>query len=198
MEYYVAEDAFGGIFPTNDGQACIWVCNPAAEAEAVRRRTATVGDALAELLQRAAPELARRAGAARPASPVHGVSRLPNHVRQASGPGWALVGDAGYHRDPITGHGISDAFRDAELLATALHAVLDGTTDEAAALARYQAERDRMLAEVFDLTLALGAFPGAGRFVQLQKELGRAIDDQAAELATWTPPAPRSDLVVAA
>ena len=44
---------------------------------------------------------------------------LPNHVRQAHGPGWALVGDAGYHRDPITGHGISDAFRDAELLADA-------------------------------------------------------------------------------
>jgi flavin-dependent dehydrogenase len=32
-----------------------------------------------------------------------------------------LVGDAGYHRDPITGHGITDAFRDAELLARAAH-----------------------------------------------------------------------------
>ena len=42
----------------------------------------------------------------------------------ASGPGWALVGDAGYHRDPITGHGITDAFRDAELLADAVHSAL--------------------------------------------------------------------------
>ena len=40
---------------------------------------------------------------------------LPNDVLQASGPGWALVGDAGYHRDPITGHDITYAFRDAEL-----------------------------------------------------------------------------------
>jgi hypothetical protein len=39
-----------------------------------------------------------------------------NLMRQAFGPGWALVGDAGYHRDAVTAHGISDAFRDAELL----------------------------------------------------------------------------------
>lgn len=39
--------------------------------------------------------------------------RFPNHVRTATGPGWALVGDAGYHRDPLTGHGMTDAFRDA-------------------------------------------------------------------------------------
>src|SRR5690349_3977464 len=45
--------------------------------------------------------------------------RHPNLMRQAFGPGWALVGDAGYHRDAVTAHGISDAFRDAELLAVA-------------------------------------------------------------------------------
>ena len=59
---------------------------------------------------------------------------MPNHLRQPSGPGWALVGDAGYHRDAITGYGISDAFRDAELLATALDAALRDPRDEAAAL----------------------------------------------------------------
>jgi flavin-dependent dehydrogenase len=37
--------------------------------------------------------------------------------RKAVGPGWALVGDAGYFKDPFAAHGISDAFRDAELLA---------------------------------------------------------------------------------
>ena len=40
-------------------------------------------------------------------------------LRQAYGPGWALVGDAGYFKDPLTAHGITDALRDAELLANA-------------------------------------------------------------------------------
>jgi flavin-dependent dehydrogenase len=43
--------------------------------------------------------------------------RTPNYVRTAHGPGWTLVGDAGYHRDAVTGYGLSDAYRDAELLA---------------------------------------------------------------------------------
>jgi flavin-dependent dehydrogenase len=63
-------------------------------------------------------------------------------VRHPVGPGWALVGGAGYHRGPITGHGISDAFRDAELLATALDLVLRDEADEADALADYHLARD--------------------------------------------------------
>jgi flavin-dependent dehydrogenase len=119
---------------------------------------------------------------------VRGALRLPNHIRQAAGPGWALVGDAGYHRDPITGHGISDAFRDAELLAVAIDGALRGDVDEGAALAGYQGRRDEMLRQVFDLTVALVAFPEAPRFVELQKELARAIDAQAAALAAWPHP----------
>ena len=80
---------------------------------------------------------------------------MPNHLRHPVGPGWALVGDAGYHRDPITGHGISDAFRDAELLATALDAVLRDDADEASALADYHAERDAQLREIFEITCEL-------------------------------------------
>ena len=65
----------------------------------------------------APPRLAERVEAGSIRTPLRGTVALPNHVRRAGGPGWALVGDAGYHRDPITGHGITDAFRDAELLA---------------------------------------------------------------------------------
>ena len=103
--------------------------------------------------------------------------------RQAAGPGWALVGDAGYHRDAITGHGISDAFRDAELLAVALDEALRGPVAESAALAGYGRHRDRMARPIFDLTCALAAFPGPERFVELQRQLAVAIDDQAGELA---------------
>jgi 2-polyprenyl-6-methoxyphenol hydroxylase-like FAD-dependent oxidoreductase len=108
---------------------------------------------------------------------------LPNHIRHPVGPGWALVGDAGYHRDAITGHGISDAFRDAELLATALDHVLRDDDDEATALAGYHAERDEQLREIFEITCELVTYPPAARFIELQKQLGTAIDTQASTLA---------------
>jgi len=110
--------------------------------------------------------------------------RQPNQLRQAFGPGWALVGDAGYHRDAVTAYGISDAFRDAELLAVALDQALTGVAEEeAAALAGYQQRRDQALREIFEITCRLAAYPPVPTFVQLQKQLGAAIDRQAAALA---------------
>ena len=70
------------------------------------------------------PPWDERLRSGRVVSRVRGIVDPPNYVRQAYGAGWALVGDAGYHRDPMTGHGITDAFRDAELLADALHVAL--------------------------------------------------------------------------
>ena len=108
---------------------------------------------------------------------------LPNHIRHPVGPGWALVGDAGYHRDAITGHGISDAFRDADLLATALDLVLRGDADETAALGGYHIERDRQLREIFEITCELSTFPPVPRFIDLQRKLSTAMDTQAGALA---------------
>jgi flavin-dependent dehydrogenase len=114
---------------------------------------------------------------------------LPNQVRAPIGPGWALVGDAGYHRDAVTGHGITDAFRDAELLADALHRVLVGLDDEPEALRAYHDQRDRMLRDVFDLTCEMSTFPDRRRFVELQKQLAVAIDEHAEQLANRPFPA---------
>ena len=108
---------------------------------------------------------------------------MPNHIRKPVGPGWALVGDAGYHRDAITGHGISDAFRDAELLATALDLVLCGDADERPALSGYHSTRDEQLREIFEITCELTTYPSPDRFMELQKQLGVAVDTQAAILA---------------
>jgi flavin-dependent dehydrogenase len=190
MEYYVGERAFCGIFPTNDDEACIWSCNPAAVAEAVRRASPSPAEALLALVDRCDPGLAERVSAAERTSPVRGTLRLPNHVRQAAGDGWALVGDAGYHRDAITGHGISDAFRDAELLADALDRSLRDREGPALALRGYQARRDEMLREIFEITVALADFPSVPRMLELQRDLGAAIDAQASVLAAW--PAPTS------
>jgi len=116
-------------------------------------------------------------------SAVTGMLRMPNWLRRAYGPGWALVGDSGYHRDAITGYGLSDAYRDAELLAVALHHALRGDADEATALATYQRRRDDALRDVFDLTCALAEYPAAPEFVERQKQLSNAIDVEAARLA---------------
>jgi 2-polyprenyl-6-methoxyphenol hydroxylase-like FAD-dependent oxidoreductase len=117
--------------------------------------------------------------------------RTPNRLRTAHGPGWALVGDAGYHRDAVTGHGLSDAYRDAELLAVALDQAVRGDTDESTALAGYQRRRDRALREVFELTCALAAYPPVPEFVDLQRQLSRAIDTEAAEVAARPVPGER-------
>ena len=131
----------------------------------------------------AAPELAERLNGCVRTSPSRGMMRTPNHLRHPVGAGWALVGDAGYHRDAITGHGISDAFRDAELLAAAIDDVLSGRSDESDALAAYHCERDLNLREVFEITCELSLFPPPDRFVELQKQLSAAIDAQSAVLA---------------
>jgi flavin-dependent dehydrogenase len=192
----VADRSFAGVFPTHDGQACIWVCNPTADANAVRRGARSRVEAFGELLERSAPQLAGRLRQARRTSPVQGVLRQPNQVRQAFGAGWALVGDAGYYRDAITAHGISDAFRDAELLALALDQALDAGAEDDAALAGYQRQRDQGLREIFEITCRLAAYPPVPTFVELQKQLSAAIDREAAALAAR--PVPGGRLLVSA
>jgi flavin-dependent dehydrogenase len=196
IEFFVAPRSFAGVFPTHHGQACIWVCTPAADAKAARRGSRSRVEAFGQLLERSAPALAERLRVARRTSPVQGMLRQPNQVRQASGPGWALVGDAGYYRDAVTAYGISDAFHHAELLATALDQALDADGEEAAALASYQHQRDQALREIFELTCRLAAYPAVPTFVQLQKQLGAAIDKQAAALAAR--PIPGSYLLATA
>jgi flavin-dependent dehydrogenase len=183
IELIVSGRGLAGVFPTHDGQACIWVGSPAADADAIRRGSTTSVAAFTSHLWAVAPELADRLRAGRRTSAVTGMFRMPNLLRRPHGAGWALVGDAGYHRDAVTGYGISDAYRDAELLACALDRVLRGQDGETTALTGYERTRDRSLREVFEVTCAMTAYPPVPDFVELQKRLSRAIDVQATELA---------------
>jgi 2-polyprenyl-6-methoxyphenol hydroxylase-like FAD-dependent oxidoreductase len=192
IELIAAERALSGVFPTHHGQACIWICSPSADAYAARLAAATREEAFTAHLRRTAPELAGRIRGGRRTSRVTGMLRTPNLIRAPWGPGWALVGDAGCHRDAVTGHGLSDAYRDAELLAIAIHHILCGVTDESTALAGYQRNRDRGLRDVFDLTCRLASYPPVPAFVELQKQLGMAIDAEAAELAARPVPGQRA------
>jgi 2-polyprenyl-6-methoxyphenol hydroxylase-like FAD-dependent oxidoreductase len=101
-----------------------------------------------------APGFAERIRGAKRETRIAGAA-LPSYFRKPFGPGWALVGDAGYNKDPITAQGITDAFRDAELLCTALDASLSGARSFDAALAAYQAKRDEEVLPMFDFTCQL-------------------------------------------
>jgi menaquinone-9 beta-reductase len=89
-----------------------------------------------QALEEAHPQMAALVGEAPLVTALRGFAGQPGYLREPCGDGWALVGDAGYFRDPITSHGMTDALRDAELLA---HALLQ---DSWSALQQYAAARD--------------------------------------------------------
>ena len=133
-----------GAIPTNGGEVLVFAGVSAQRfADEVR---ADVPRGYRRILAETAPELAERLGGARLAGSLHGFPGHPGYLRRPWGQGWALVGDSAYFKDPITAHGISDALRDAELLATA---VAEGTD---AALAGYEAARDELSTTLFDVT----------------------------------------------
>ena len=138
---------------TNDGLRIVIVFWPTEEFRAVR---ADVEGSFHEALA-LAPPLAERLAAGERADRFYGIADLPFWYRKPYGPGWALVGDAGYHKDPITAQGISDAFRDAELLADALDAGFGGARRFDEALAGYERTRDEETRPLYELTWEFAA-----------------------------------------
>ena len=103
-----------------------------------------------------APSFAERVRAARREERFAGAA-VSNYFRKPYGPGWALVGDAGYNKDFITAHGIQDAFRDAELCATALDAAFSGARSFDVAMGSYQSTRDAQVLPMYELTCQLAS-----------------------------------------
>jgi flavin-dependent dehydrogenase len=101
-----------------------------------------------------APEFADRVRGARREASFAGAT-IPNYFRKPYGPGWVLVGDAGYIKDSITAQGITDAFHDAERCAAALHEVFRGTTSFEAAMADCQRRRDEHALPIYEMTCQL-------------------------------------------
>ena len=98
-----------------------------------------------------APVFAARLRDAKREAPFAGAV-VPNYFRKPYGPGWALVGDAGYDRDFITGQGMMDAFHDAGLCAAALDEALSGTLAFDTAMNKYQCARDARVKAMYELT----------------------------------------------
>jgi flavin-dependent dehydrogenase len=153
VEFYRRRGRVILVFPTHDDQTCIYVGWPCDETDAYRADVNAGYLATLDL----APDLARRVAAGRQAQAFKGTNKLPNYYRRAWGNGWALVGDAAYHRDPISGMGIGDAFLGARLLAETFDSAMQSTTPLVSALAGYQAELQRRTRPVFDYTLLSAA-----------------------------------------
>jgi len=131
------------------------------------------------LLRSAAPGFAERLAVAVPSTQMRGWAGVPGYFRHSWGPGWALVGDAGYFKDPITAHGMTDGLRDAELLADRLLAWLGGAVSEAAALAAYQETRDHLSGRLFAATEEVAAYDwDADEVRQLVRRASSAMSDE--------------------
>jgi flavin-dependent dehydrogenase len=137
-------------WPTNDNLTLIIAGWTFAEFEA--RRKDVEGNFL-EMLE-VAPSFAERVRAARREERFAGAA-VENYFRKPYGPGWALVGDAGYNKDFITAHGIQDAFRDAELCASALDETFSGARSFDVAMGGYQSTRDAQVLPMYELTCQL-------------------------------------------
>jgi flavin-dependent dehydrogenase len=143
----------GGIIPTNDGQVCAWAGLPSGVFHGRRPE-----EHVDEVLDAIAPDWAERLRIGRRHGPVRGFPGLPGVVRRAWGPGWALVGDAGYFRDPVTAHGMTDALRDAELLARAVLAGAEDPTAAFPALATYERTRDELSLPLLRITDRIASY----------------------------------------
>jgi 2-polyprenyl-6-methoxyphenol hydroxylase-like FAD-dependent oxidoreductase len=137
---------------TNDGLVYVASAWRHAEYGAVR---ADIEGQLMENVRVCAPGLYQRMRMGTRVAPFRGTDYFDFYSRKPYGPGWALVGDAGYHRDAVTGQGITDAFRDADLLSAAIDAGLGGAEPLSLALANYERCRNEAVMPMYEFTYDL-------------------------------------------
>jgi 2-polyprenyl-6-methoxyphenol hydroxylase-like FAD-dependent oxidoreductase len=147
-ELYPRPERMTILFPTNDGLTGIGVFWPNAAFPQIR---SDIEGSFYQALD-SLPDVAERVRAGKRSEPFRGTADLPNFFRQSVGPGWALVGDAGYHKDPILAQGISDSFRDVELLVAALDDGFCGRQPLDDALAGYVRRRDEQATQGYEFT----------------------------------------------
>lgn len=147
FETYLRDGRGFAAAPTNDDETLIIASWPFAEFEANKRDIEGAFLATLEIV----PEFAARLRAAKRESRFAGAP-APSFFRKPYGPGWALVGDAGYNKDPITAQGITDAFIDAERCVEALDRSFRGSASYEDSMADYQRERDERAVPMFELT----------------------------------------------
>ncbi len=178
FRWYFADRVSAGVVPTNDGQHCVFVCVPHDVFAQTFRENPMHG--FFRTLAANGQPLFEEVRNAEPAGRLRGFAGAPGHMRTSYGRGWALVGDAGYFKDPLTAHGITDALRDAEILA---RAVLRGD-----ALALYQKERDALSADLFAITDRVASFRwDMAEIKSLHMDLNAAMKSEVNHMAAIAP-----------
>jgi 2-polyprenyl-6-methoxyphenol hydroxylase-like FAD-dependent oxidoreductase len=167
-----------GLWPTDDGLTLSYLALPVEEFPAFRADV----DAHVRSTFAVAPEVAERIGDARRAERFRMSPDLPNRVLRSFGPGWALVGDAGLVMDPITGQGIGNAFRDADLVSGAVVDGLGGARPLQEVLADYQRRRDDDTAAMFEFTVELASFKDPA---PKERVLFEALEDKPEEISRF-------------
>jgi 2-polyprenyl-6-methoxyphenol hydroxylase-like FAD-dependent oxidoreductase len=191
--YYEVGAAVGSI-PTNGGETCVFASMPPARFEAERRQGLEA--VYSTVLRDVSEDLAARVSSSGGPGRLRAFAGTPGFLRKAAGPGWALVGDAGYFRDPLTAHGITDALREAEYLA---RSVIDG--DESA-LHAYETGRIDRVRGFFEVTDRIAAFDWDMEQVKedhmlLAREMNALLDLQR-DFGDWPSADPASAPVSAA
>ncbi len=150
FEINIRPDRGWAAVATNDGLTMLVVGWPYAESAAYK------ADVEANYLKtlELAPQFAARVRGANREERFAGGS-VPNFFRKPYGPGWALVGDAGYNKDPITAQGMSDAFIDAERCAAALDETFTGSRTFDDAMSVYHRTRDAHAMPIYEFTTQL-------------------------------------------
>ena len=153
VETYFVEDNFCVVIPTNDDATVIALEWRRERFPEIRRDIeASFFSALDAL-----GDIGPRARNAERTEKFIGSAELQNFLRKATGPGWALVGDSCYHKDPAAADGISDAFRGAEFLADAIGDLLNGG-DEDAALASYEERHAKFAVPLLEKAIRAASF----------------------------------------
>ena len=153
VQAYLRERCMSILAPTNDGLTLVltlWTHDQFHEI-----RSDIEGNYLRTLRQ--VPEVGAFLEGGRREERLRGMADVPNFFRKPYGPGWALVGDAGYHKDPVTAQGITDAFRDAELLSDALDSGFSGNRNMEQALQEYEQKRNDAVSEMYEFTCAMAS-----------------------------------------
>jgi flavin-dependent dehydrogenase len=183
---FARPDRAWGAFPTNDGLTCVVVGWPYAQAAAYKADLERNYLATVEL----APWFAERMHGATRVEPFSG-GAVRGYLRKPYGPGWALVGDAGYDKDPISAQGITDAFRDAELCATAVDDAFTGREPFAEAMAGYQLTRDAAVLPLYEFTCQMASMapppPEMAQLLQVVAADRQASDDFVGVVAGTVP-----------
>jgi 2-polyprenyl-6-methoxyphenol hydroxylase-like FAD-dependent oxidoreductase len=152
FEAYGARSQWAGCAPTHDGLTLVGAYFPQSEYRRVR---VDAQAAYLENLRGVAPDLHARVMAGTQEERLYGTGAQRNFFRQAAGSGWVLVGDAGHHKDSIMANGITDAFRQAQLLVSCVDSSLHHESALRVALQRFTSERARLFTGVYQDTLAV-------------------------------------------